>query len=599
MASESTPLHQHHPHTAYLQEASTGTAGVVVEGIVGDEDSLYNKLAPEEYGATEQQTESSGGTAGLAAGTAGTAGKTRSIHSATVEPLSPAQLKWVVGSLWCGAFLAALDSTVVTTLLTTIASDMDAIGNIAWIATAYLLSCSAFQPIYGKLSDIFGRKPLLVMCTVFFGLGCAICVTNNLWVLVVGRFITGIGGSGLTTLGTITMLDLIPLRDRGLYQGLANIFYGLGAASGGIIGGVVADTLGWQYVFILQIPLCIIVGCAIYFNLQLPEGSPGLGVHGDDMKQKLKRVDFLGSLFLVSALMVILTAASLGGSTIPFASVTFVALVILSVVLLGAFAYTETYVSAEPIIPIELLGERTILSSSLTNWFQTMAIFTYMFYLPVYYASVLGLSSTDSGLRLVPNFFGISFGSVGAGIYMKRTGTYYYFAIIMGLLSIFGTLRIYNIQQSIPTWEQFTLMVPSGIGYSAMLTVTLLSLIAAVPVKYQACTTSIQYTFRSTGSTIGVSIGLAIFQKLLLSNLYNQVPQLIRDPEAATNIIKRALENADYIKKAPPVVQQVLKDSYALACKGAFLFSLITIICGVVSSTFMKEHVLHSSLNRK
>lgn len=583
--SESTPLH--HPHSAFLQEASTGTAGVVVEDLAADEDSIYNKFVPESYGATEDVE-------------APVAQVARSLHSTvSVEPLAPAQLKWVVGSLWCGAFLAALDSTVVTTLLTTIASDMDAIGNIAWIATAYLLSCSAFQPIYGKLSDIFGRKPLLVLCTVFFGVGCAICVTDNLWVLVLGRFITGIGGSGLTTLGTITMLDLIPLRERGLYQGLANIFYGLGAASGGIIGGLVADTLGWQYVFILQIPLCVIVGAAIYFNLQLPEGSPGLGVHGEDIKQKLKRVDFLGSFFLVSALMVVLTAASLGGKTISFSSSTFIILVVISALLLGAFVYTEAYISDEPIIPVELLAERTILSSSLANWFQTMAMFTYLFYLPVYYASVLGLSPTDNGLRLVPNFFGISFGSVGAGIYMKKTGRYYYFAIIMGILSIFGILRICLIQPNIPTWAQFTLMIPSGVGYSAMLTVTLLSLIAAVPVKYQACTTSIQYTFRSTGSTIGVAISSAIFQNLLQSGLYNQVPSVIDDPETASKIIRKALQSAEYIKNAPEAVQQVLKNSYALACKGAFVFSLITVIFGVFSSAFMKEHVLHSNLNRK
>lgn len=201
------------------------------------------------------------------------------------------------------SFLAALDATVVTTLLTIIASELKAVKNISWIATSYLLSSSAFQPIFGKLSDIFGRKFILIGCSLMFGIGCTICVTDSLWWLVIGRFITGWGGSGLTAVGTITMSDLIPLRDRGLYQGLANICYGLGAASGGFVGGIVADTLGWKYVFILQVPLAAIVGLAIYFNLNLPAGSPGLGAHGQDIKQKLKRVDFLGSFCLISALM--------------------------------------------------------------------------------------------------------------------------------------------------------------------------------------------------------------------------------------------------------------------------------------------------------
>ncbi|PYD08100.1 EmrB/QacA family drug resistance transporter, partial [Pseudomonas syringae pv. syringae] len=170
------------------------------------------------------------------------------------------QLITVISCLYMAAFLAAMDTTVVTTLLTVIASELDAVQNIGWIATAYLLSCSAFQPLFGKLSDIFGRKSLLVLCCGFFAVGCCICVTNNLWLLVFGRFVTGIGGSGLTTLGTITMSDLIPLRDRGVYQGLANIFFGLGAASGGVIGGVVSDLFGWRWVFILQVPLAVTVG---------------------------------------------------------------------------------------------------------------------------------------------------------------------------------------------------------------------------------------------------------------------------------------------------------------------------------------------------
>ena len=184
---------------------------------------------------------------------------------------------------------------MVTTLLTLIASELHAVSNISWIATAYLLSSAAFQPIFGKLSDIFGRKALLLGCSTLFAVGCAICgVADSVLVLVIGRFVTGCGGSGLTSLGTITMSDIIPLRDRGYYQGLANIFW-IRAASGGAIGGLLADWLGWKYVFILQVPLALSV-FAIYFFLNLPEGSPGLGMEGN-VSEKLKRVDFLGSFF--------------------------------------------------------------------------------------------------------------------------------------------------------------------------------------------------------------------------------------------------------------------------------------------------------------
>lgn len=573
----------HSLHPAVLRDASSGGAGFIAGELAAEEESLH---LPEHdnYGSV---------------GLPGSKKDDNNKSSDSDYALPRAKLLTVVSSLFMAAYLAALDTTVVTTLLTVIASDLNAVANISWIATAYLLSCSAFQPLFGKLSDIFGRKILLILCCAFFAIGCTICVTDSLVWLVIGRFVTGWGGSGLTTLGTITMSDLIPLRDRGLYQGMANIFFGLGAASGGILGGLVADYLGWKYVFILQVPLAVVVGVVIWWNLVLPEGSPGLGAHGSEFKDKLKRVDFQGSFFLVSALMIILTAASLGGREIAYDSKTFIGLVVLSIILLAGFVYTEAYVSNEPIIPIELLAERTILSSSLTNWFYTMGVFTYLYYVPIYYTSVMGLSATQNGQRLIPNFFGVSIGSVGAGLYMKRTGRYYNLTILVGIISIFGVWRIFNMTPYITIFEQFTILLPSGLGYSCILTVTLLSLIAAVPSKYQACTTSIQYTFRATGSTLGVSIASAIFQNVLKSQLTTKIHLLISDDWSyAEKIINKALENTNYTNHAPKLVQGAIKESYALACKGAFGFSLATIVLGYACSLFMKEHQLHTSMNR-
>lgn len=512
--------------------------------------------------------------------------------------LPKAQLYMVISSLYMAAFLAALDTTVVTTLLTVIASELDAVENIGWIATAYLLSCSAFQPLFGKLSDIFGRRILLVICCLLFGIGCCICVTDSLVWLVIGRFVTGCGGSGLTTLGTITMSDLIPLRERGLYQGLANICYGLGAASGGIVGGVISDLFGWKYVFILQVPLAAIVGVAIYSFLHLPEGSPGLGAAGTEFKEKLKRVDFLGAVLLVTALMGVLTAASMGGKDIAYSSKTFIFLVAGSIALLFGFIYTEAYISEEPIIPTEVMTERTVLASSLANWFYTMGVFTYLFYLPLFFQAVMGLTATQSGERTIPNFFAISVGSVGAGLYMRKTGKYYKLVVVVGILSLVGMLRLLTLTPDSSLWAQFTILIPSGLGYSCILTVTLLSLIAAVPVRYQACTTSIQYTFRATGSTLGVSIASAIFLKVTRDQLYSKVHAIVKNPDLANLIVKKALENTNYVKKAPEYVQSAIKDSYNLGCKGTFIFSTATIALGYASSLFMREHVLHKSINR-
>lgn len=256
------------------------------------------------------------------------------------------------------------------------------------------------------------------------------------------------------------------------------------------------------------------------------------------------------------------------------------------------------YISAEPIIPIELLGNRTVLSSSLANWFYTMGVFSYLFYVPVYYTSVMDLTATQNGLRLIPNFFGVSLGSIGAGIYMKRTGRYYKLTVLVGIISIYGVLKIFFINPNISLFEQFTLLLPSGLGYSCVLTVTLLSLIAAVPSKYQACTTSIQYTFRSTGSTLGVAVASALFQNVLRSNLTSKIHALIPDVNEANEIITKALANTNYTHEAPEIVRAAIRESYALGCKGAFAVSVVTVSVGYFSSLFMREHKLHTSVNR-
>lgn len=570
-----------------IKDTSTGTAGLIACEIAAESEGLLSNSALQSHNYGTETGKSTNEENSEVAG----------------EPegnttLTKTQFRLLVGSLFLALFLAALDTTVVTTLLTVIASDLKAVERISWIATAYLLSCSAFQPLFGKLSDIFGRKSLLQICCVLFAVGCAICVTNLLPWLVFGRFVTGCGGSGLTTLGTITLLDLIPLRQRGLYQGLANIFFGLGAASGGIVGGVVSDLIGWKYVFALQVPLAAFVGIAIYLFLHLPKGSPGLGATGTEFSQKLKRVDFWGALFLVAALMLLLAATSMGGKELAYSLKSFIGMLVGSLVLLVLFVYTEVYVAAEPIIPMAVMAERTVLAASLANWFYTMGVFSNLFYIPVFFQTVIGLSATQSGERIIPNFFALSFGSLLTGIYMLKTGKYYFLSAAVGIFSTLGMTRLFLLNEDSSLWTQCTILIPQGLGYSAILTITLLALIASVPSKYQACTTSIQYTFRATGSTIGVSLASAIFEKVLRDRLRSSIHAVISDPEKAEIVIKRALETTSYIKHAPKAVQHAIRESYNLACLGAFIFGTATLVLGFISSLFMREHVLHKTIDR-
>lgn len=514
--------------------------------------------------------------------------------------LAPAKVRVIIASLYIGSFLAALDTTVVTTLLSSIGSDINALSKSSWIATSYLLSCASFQPLYGKLSDIFGRKPLLVFCNFCFALGCIITgLSHTLVGISIGRFICGIGGGGLTSLGTITTSDIVPLRKRGVYQGLGNIAFGLGAAIGGIWGALFDETLGWQWAFFSQVPIALVSGFLIWKNLELPKGSAGLGVAGSK-SEKLKQVDFLGASLLVTSLLSFMVLVSFLGHEIVAYSVSFWFLIALSIVTIFAFGYVELYIAVQPVIPVRLLTYRTVLSSSLVNWLMAMSVYTYLFYVPVFWASALQLTPTEIGLRTISNFVGVSIGSFSAGFYMKQTGKYLGLYIISGFITVVGVYTIYAQNRGTPLWYQYLVLFIPGAGYAAILTVTLLALIAAVPYDQQAATTSIQYAFRATGSTVGVSAASYIFQRYLLEQLTEKV-LAVDSPftkKELAEIIQKAFNSSDYTWRAPEVLREAIVQSYDFATHRALLFSLITMAVAWAIGFWIQEHHLHSTIKR-
>lgn len=568
-----------HLEPSKLNDASSGTAGLIASEIAAEEELLL--LPQPVYSATNEDDVSEIEQEDKFAGYA----------------LKGSKLYLFLLTSYFAAFLSALDGTVVSTLMGVIASDLHQIPNMSWIATSYLLAAAACQPLYGKISDIYGRRPVLLCCAILFSIGCAITSLKSFHCVIIGRFITGIGGSGFNTVTTISTSDVVPLRDRGLYQGFGNIAYSVGAASGGILGGFINDLFGWQFVFAIQVPLAAAIGTIFYLFFKLPAGSPGLGSSGN-AAEKLKRIDFIGSFFLVLSLIMFLLVASLGGQMFPYRSTECYLMVAGALVCLFAFVYTELKVAPEPILPVTLFCDRTILSAALTNWFVTMACFTYIFYYPLYLTAVIQLPSSKVGLRVIANFVGVSFGSVGAGLYMKKTGRYYNLNVVALLATWVGVFNFLLLTPKTSTWKQMLAMVLPGWGYAVMLTVSLLALIAAVPVEFQSATTSIQYTSRFTGSTLGVSVASAIFQSLLGKNLRSQIPSVIADPKTAAKIIKQALKDAEFAKTAPETIRNAIISCYDVAIKGAFGFAFATATLGLIASLFLREHKLHTSINR-
>jgi len=446
----------------------------------------------------------------------------------------------------------------------------------------------------GKLTDIFSRRTGLIFSNIFFGVGTLICgLAPNAETIVAGRVIAGIGGGGLTCISTFVTSDLVPLRKRGIWQGYGNLVYGLGMGSGGVVGGVLADTLSWRWAFLLQVPFIVVSTVLVVFQLDIPvQPSP------TSKGSALRRIDFLGATLLVASLVLLLLGLNTGGNQLPWSHPLIITSLALSGATLLLFLYLESCPKwvPEPMIPVSLIARsRTVLAAYLTNWFSTMVSFMALYYVPLY-LEVRGESAAAAGLRLVPMAASMSVGSLGSGILMRATGLYYWQSVASMALFVLGAALLCTLELDSPAWQTYVYPAPLGIAYGSMLTITLVAMISAIDHRHQAVVTAASYAFRSTGSTIGITAASAAFQNILTGELrstYGSLPD-------SEKVIKRIRDSMDSVNHLPKGWDRnVVMGIYMDALRGAFFSGLGIAVLAVIAALAMKEHHLHKNLARK
>ncbi|KAJ3761646.1 major facilitator superfamily domain-containing protein [Lentinula raphanica] len=414
---------------------------------------------------------------------------------------------WILAGLWSAVFLGALDGTVVATLLSPIGSHFNKLNQSSYIGTAYLLSVCCFTPLYGRLSDILGRKGAMLLALTLFGSGtlcCALAPTMEL--LIAARAVAGMGGGG------IVVTDLIPLKQRGLYQGMANILFGLGAGIGGPIGGWINDVFGWQAAFLFQAPILLFsfVLVSLKVNIQLPTD-----VQNQSLRQKLRRIDFLGSLTLVGTVGCLLLGFSLKTTEeMPWSHPLIWGLFLLSAIFGATFVAVEKFVSPYPVMPLRLITQRTPLAVSMSNLLGSMAAFSTLYNIPLYFTAVRLYTSANAGLHLLPHSVSSRYDEM-----MRRTGKLYKLTLCSGLMCIMASVSIVFWNEHTSPFHLWIDIVPQGFGMASLITTTLIAMIAGVMKEDMAVATGITYLFRTTGQVLGVSISGAIFQAVLLQKL--------------------------------------------------------------------------------
>ncbi|KAK0453319.1 MFS general substrate transporter [Armillaria borealis] len=419
------------------------------------------------------------------------------VPAPALNKFSRADTIWILAGLWSAVFLGALDGTVVATLLTPIGSHFNKSNQSSYIGTAYLLSVC-------RLSDILGRKGAMLLALSLFGSGTIFCgMAPSMEALIAARAVAGMGGGG------IVVTDLIPLqvfpKQRGLYQGMANILFGLGAGIGGPLGGWINDAFG-----------CFIL-VSVKVNIQLP-----YEVQNQTLYEKLRRIDGMGSLTLVGTVGCLLLGFSLKTTEeMPWSHPIIYGLFIASAVFGVFFILVEKYWSPYPVMPLRLITQRTPLSVSIANLFGSMAAFSMVNYLLVIPSCQLTRMNIKAlqypiGLHLLPH-------SVSKWVspprVMRRTGKLYTLTLASSAMTLVASVLILFWNDSSSTFHLWLDIVPQGFGMASLITSTLIAMIAGVYKEDMAVATGITYLFRTTGQVLGVSLSGAILQAILLHQL--------------------------------------------------------------------------------
>jgi EmrB/QacA subfamily drug resistance transporter len=438
----------------------------------------------------------------------------------------------IYSGLMVALLLAALDQTIVATALPKVVSELGGLGQYSWVFTAYMLGSTVTVPLYGKLGDVHGRKPLFIVAIVVFIAGSALCgAAQNMWELVVFRAVQGIGAGGLFPL-TLAMVGMIvPPRDRGRYQGLIGSVFAAASIIGPLVGGFIVDNASWRWIFYVNLP---VGGLALAVILVTMPRRPYKQEHS---------IDWLGAAILGAGTSALLLGLVWGGRQYPWASAEVIASLAAAVVLLAAFALVERRV-AEPIIPFDLLRNATVAASVACMALVGFAMFGTISYVPLFVQGVIGTSATSSGVVLTPLMLGAVTTSFVAGQIVSRTGRYRPNTLVGPIVLGLGTLLLWRMSAGTTNGEAARNMVIAGIGLGMMMQIFVLSVQNSVPRRAMGTATALTQFSRSIGATLGVTIMGVIVNQGLPSGIQSEGVAIHRLPPAGRVALADALHPA-------------------------------------------------------
>ncbi|KAK4059447.1 hypothetical protein Trihar35433_10908 [Trichoderma harzianum] len=491
----------------------------------------------------------------------------------------------VIFALCLALFLAALDMTIITTAIPTISNHFGSSAGYIWIGSAYLLGNAAFVPTWGKISDIFGRKPTLIVSVAIFWIGSLLCaVSTSMGMLIAARAIQGVGGGGTIVLPNICISDLFSMRKRGMYFGILGMVWALASAIGPILGGVFTSKVSWRWCFYINLPLGGIGLLILIFVLKLH--NPRTPV-----KQGLAAIDWVGNVLIIGGTLMLLFGLEFGGVQFPWDSAAVICLIVFGFVTIALFGIYENRVAKFPVMPTRLFRGRTSIAAYGLSIMHAMTFMSGSYWLPLYFQAVLGATSLLSGVYILPYVLALSFTSALTGVFIKKTGNYK-IPIISGLFIMTIGFGLFIDLGARANWAKIIIFqIIAGIGVGPNFQSPLIALQTNVePRDIGAATASFQF-LRQLGTSTSVVIGGVIFD----NEMQKQQAFLQRElgPELAARFSgSEAASSVFLIASLDGHQKQVAQTAYWNAMQKMFIAYTCFVSLGLFISLFVKQKTL-------
>ncbi|MDG4666828.1 MDR family MFS transporter [Mycobacterium sp. 236(2023)] len=484
-------------------------------------------------------------------------------------PVSSQRRNIIFVAVVLGMLLAALDQTIVATALPTVVADLGGAGHQSWVVTSYLLASTIATAIVGKLGDLFGRKVIFGAAVMFFLVGSILCgIASSMEMLVASRALQGIGGGALMVTATALIGEVIPLRDRGRYQGALGAVFGVTTVIGPLLGGYFTDHLTWRWAFWINVPIGIVVLIVALATI------PALS------RRTRPVIDYAGIVLIGLGASGLTLATSWGGSTYAWSSPMIIGLFVGSAVALALFVRVELR-AEEPVLPIRLFASPVFTVCCVLSFIVGFAMLGALTFMPTFMQFVDGVSATESGLRTLPMVGGLLLTSMGSGVLVSRTGRYKIFPVAGTAIMTLGFVLLSQMDATTPVWQQSVYLFVLGTGIGMCMQVLVLIVQSTATFSDLGVATSGVTFFRTIGSSFGAAIFGSLFANFLDARIVGALAAGGAPPEAA--------QSPQALHRLPDAVAAPIVQAYSDSLGLVFLCAAPVAVIGFLVALTLKQ----------